>query len=77
MENRNSTLESQKPDGDLKVAATNFKGDGLKSAPYKYLLTRSQPLARDTGLGGGNDNVNAWSLDVQRVDGDGAGISTR
>ncbi len=34
MENRNSTLESQKPDGDLKVAATNFKGDGLKSAPY-------------------------------------------
>jgi hypothetical protein len=31
----------------------------------------------DTGLGGGDDSVNAWSLDVQRIDGHRSGVSTR
>src|SRR5260370_13047434 len=33
--------------------------------------------ASDTGLGGSDDDVNAWSLDVQRIDGHRTGVSTR
>ncbi len=33
--------------------------------------------ASDTGLGGSDDDVNAWSLDVQRIDGHRSGVSTR
>src|SRR2546430_6477710 len=51
------------------------RADG--NLPLQNMLMRKRTLASDAGLGGSNNDVNAGSLDVQRIDGDGAGISTR
>jgi len=44
-----------------------------KLRALRFKLSRTS----DIGVGGGNDNVNAWPRDVQCIDGHRSGVSTR
>ena len=45
--------------------------------PPRRELSLNQGRANDTGLGGSHDDVDAWSLDVQCIDGHRSCVSTR
>jgi len=55
---------------DVEVVADRARS---KHRALRFRLSRTS----DIGMGGGDDNVNAWSRDVQRFDGYRSGVSTR
>src|SRR5207245_3611 len=61
-----------------KNRAVRCRAHGLETAcPKTRMWSLNQGRANDTGLGGSYDDVDAWSLDVQRIDGDRSASSAR